>query len=78
MLGTKTYNEKLINCGSNYKKNDNAFIILVEQKLPSGFDMFIQTRSRATKIYKGTMKPTFEVFLKGFLMVHNKNNPKSF
>ena len=55
--------EKLNDCGINYKKNDNALIILVEQKLPSCFDMIIQTRNRAIEMSKWTMKPIFECFL---------------
>ena len=63
----KTLNEKLNNCGKDYKKTDTALIILVEQKLPSCFDMFIQTRNRALELSQSTMKPTFDYFCKGFV-----------
>ena len=42
----KTLNEKLNSCGKDYKKTDTALIIFVECKMPSCFDMFIQTRNR--------------------------------
>jgi hypothetical protein len=61
----KTLNEKLNNCGKDYKKIDTALIILVEHKLPSCFDMFIQTRNRGIKMSKGTIKPNFDEFCKG-------------
>ena len=60
----KTYNEKLNNCGSDYKKNDNSLTILVEQKLPSCFDMFIQTRNKSIEISEVTLRATFEDFVK--------------
>ena len=43
----KTLNKKLNSCGKYYKKADTALIILVEFKMPSCFDMFIQTRNRS-------------------------------
>ena len=43
----KTLNEKLNSCGKDYKKIDIALIIIVERKMSSCFDMFIQTRNRA-------------------------------
>ena len=46
----KTLNEKLNNRGKYYKKVDTALIILVEQKLSSSFDMFIQTSNRALEL----------------------------
>jgi len=46
----KTLNEKLNNCGKYYKKTDTALIILVEQKLPSCFYMFIQTSNKALEL----------------------------
>jgi hypothetical protein len=63
----KSYNEKLNNCGSDYKKNDTTLIILVEKKLPPIYDMFIQTRNRAIEMSKGTLKPNFEDFCKGLI-----------
>jgi hypothetical protein len=50
----KTLNEKLNNCGKDYKKTDIALIIIVEHKLSSCFDMFIQTSNRAIEMSKGT------------------------
>ena len=44
-----------------------ALIILVEQKLPSCFDMFIQTRNRALELSQSTTKPTFDDFCKGLI-----------
>ena len=46
------------------KQNCNAFIILVDQKLSSYFDIFIQSRSKANELCKGTLKPIFEDFCK--------------
>ena len=59
----KTLNEKLNNCGKDYKKTNIALIIVVEQNLPSCFDMFIQTRNRALELSQSTTKPTFDAFL---------------
>jgi hypothetical protein len=56
----KTLNEKLNNCGKDYKNTDTALIILIEHELPSCFDMFIQNRNRAIEMSKGTTKPTFD------------------
>ena len=61
----KTLNEKLNSSGKDYKKNDTALIIFVECKMPSCFDMFIQTRNRALKLSQSTMKQTFDDFCKG-------------
>ena len=63
----KTLNEKLNNCGKDYKKIDTALIILVEQKLLSCFDMFIQTRNRALELSQSTRKPSFDAFCKGLI-----------
>lgn len=63
----KTLNKKLNNCGKDYKKIYIALIILVEHKLPSCFDMFIQTRNRSNEMSKGTTKPTFDEFFKGLI-----------
>ena len=63
----KTLNEKLNNCGKDYKKTRTALIILVEQKLASCFDMFIQTRNRALELSQSTTKPTFDAFCKGLI-----------
>lgn len=60
----KNLNEKLNNCGKDYKKTVIALIILVEQKFPSCFDMFIQTSNRALELSQSTMKPTFDDFYK--------------
>ena len=46
---------------------DTALIILVEQKLPSYFDMFIKTRNTALELSQSTMKPTFDDFCKGLV-----------
>ena len=43
----KTLNGKLNSCAKDYKKTDSALINLVERKMPSCFDMFIQTSNRA-------------------------------
>ena len=61
----KNLNEKLINSGIGYNKTDTTLIILVEQKLPSSFDMFIQTRNSALEFSQSTMKHTFDDFFKG-------------
>ena len=45
LVELKTLNEKLNNCGKDYKKTSISLIILVEQKLPSSFNIFIQTRN---------------------------------
>ena len=63
----KTLNEKLNACGKDYKKNDTALIIIVEQKLPPSFDMFIQTRNRALEMSKGATTNTFEDFCLGLI-----------
>ena len=63
----KTLNEKLNACGKDYKKNDTALIIFVEQKLPPSFDMFIQTRNRAIEMSKWTITNTFEEFCQGLI-----------
>jgi hypothetical protein len=63
----KTYNEKLNACGKDYKKIDTTLIILVEQKFPSYFDMFIQTQNRAIEMSNGSVKTTFEEFCKGLI-----------
>ena len=63
----KTLNEKLNNCGKDYKKTDISLIILVEQKLSSSFDMFIQTRNRALELFQSTTKPTFDDLCKGLI-----------
>jgi hypothetical protein len=63
----KTLNEKLNNCGNDYKKTYTTLFILVEQKLSDSFHMFIQTRNREIEIYQGSMKPTFEYFYKGLI-----------
>ena len=60
----KTLNEKLNNCGKYYKKTDTALIIIVEQNLPSCFDMFIQTRNRALELSQSTTKPAFYAFVR--------------
>ena len=67
----KTLNEKLNNCGKDYKKTSTAFIIPVEQKLPSCFDMFIQTRNRALELSQSTAKSTFDAFCKGIVQKNN-------
>jgi hypothetical protein len=67
LVELKTYNEKLNNCGKDYKKIDTTLIILVEQKFPSVYDMFIQTWNRAIEMSNGTVKPTFEEFCKGLI-----------
>ena len=58
-------NEKINNYGKSYNKIDTALIILVEQKLPSSFDMFIQTRNSALELSQSTMKHNFDDFFKG-------------
>ena len=63
----KTLNEKLNNCGKDYKKTNTAPIIIVEQKLPSCFDMFIQTRNRALELSQSNTKATFDAFCKGLI-----------
>ena len=63
----KTLNEKLNSCGKDYKKTDTALIILVERKMPSCFDMFIQTRNRALELSQSTTKKTFDDFCKGLI-----------
>jgi hypothetical protein len=63
----KTLNEKLNNCGKDYKKTNSTLVILVEKKMPSSFDMFIQTRHRAIEMSKGYMTPRFEYFFKGLI-----------
>ena len=65
----KTLNEKLNNCGKDYKKNDTALIIFVEHKLSSCLDMFIQTRNRAIEMSKGTTQPTFGELCKELINV---------
>ena len=60
----KTLNEKLNSCGKDYKKTDTALTILIERKMPSCFDMFIQTRNRALKLYQSTTKQNFDDFCK--------------
>ena len=67
LVELKTLNEKLNNCGKDYKKTDTFLIILVEQKLSSCFDMFIQTRNRALELSQSTTKPTFDNFCKGLI-----------
>ena len=64
----KTLNEKLNKCAKDYKKTNTALIILVEQKLPSCFDMFIQTRNRALELSQITTKPNFDAFCKGLVI----------
>ena len=61
----KNLNEQLKICGIDYNKTDTTLIILVEQKLPSSFDMFIQTRNSALEFSQSTMKHTFDDFFKG-------------
>ena len=63
----KILNEKLINCGIGFNKTDTTLIILIEQKMASSFDMFIQTRNRALELSQSTMKPTFDDFCKGLI-----------
>ena len=60
----KTLNEKLNSCGKYYKKTDTALIIFVERKIPSCFDMFIQTRNRALELSQSTTKQNFDHFCK--------------
>jgi hypothetical protein len=48
-------------------KNDTTLIILVENKMPNIYDLFIQTRNRAIEMSKGTLKPNFEDFCKGLI-----------
>eukprot|EP01018_Ginkgo_biloba_P038716 Gb_00331 [translate_table: standard] len=70
----KSINEKLDQCGNDYKKSDAALIILVERKLSPIYDIFIQTRARAIKISIGRHKPLpdFEEFSKGLINEQNK------
>ena len=63
----KTLNAKLNNCGKYNNKTDIALIILVEQKFPYCFDMFIQTRNRALELSQSTTKPAFYDFCKGLI-----------
>ena len=56
----KPLNEKLNSCGKDYKKTDTALIILIERKMSSCFDMFIQTRNRALELSQSTTKQTFD------------------
>jgi len=42
----KSLNEKINNCGKDYKKTDIVLIILVEHQLSFCFYMFIQTRNK--------------------------------
>jgi len=67
LVELKTLNEKLNSCGKDYKKTDTALIILVERKMPSCFDMFIQTRNRALELSQSTTKQTFDDFCKGLI-----------
>eukprot|EP00253_Pinus_taeda_P001586 PITA_01586 len=67
LVELKTLNEKLNNCGKYYKKTNIALITLVEQKLSSCFDMFIQTRNRALELSQSTMEPTFDGLCKGLI-----------
>jgi len=53
--------------GKDYKKNCIALIILVEQKLPPSFYMFIQTRNMALEMSKWTLTNTFEEFWQGLI-----------
>ena len=68
----KTLNEKLINCGIGYNKTDTALIILIERKMTSSFDMFIQTRNRALELSQSATKATFDDFCKGFINEQEK------
>ena len=63
----KALNEKLNSCGKDYKKTYTALIILVERKMPSCFDMFIQTRNGALELSQSTTKQTFDDFCKGLI-----------
>ena len=63
----KTLNEKLNNYGKYYKKTDTTLIILVEQKLSSCFDIFIQTMNRDLELSQSTTKPIFDAFCKGLI-----------
>ena len=54
------------------KENDNALTILVEQKLPLFFDMFIQTGNIASEMSKRTMKTNFEDFCEGLNYGQNR------
>ena len=63
----KTLSEKFNSCGKYYKKMDTALVILVEHKLPSCFDMFIETRNKSIEMSKGTTKPTLDEFCKGLI-----------
>lgn len=63
----KTLNVNLNNCGKDYKKTYTSLIILVEQKFPFCFDMFIQTRNRALELSQSNMKPIFDDFYKGLI-----------
>ena len=63
----KTLNEKLNCCGKDYKKTNIALIILIERKMPSCFDMFIQTRNRALELSQITTKQNFDDFCKGLI-----------
>ena len=60
----KTLNEKLNNCGKNYNKTDTALIIIVEHKMASCFDTFIQTRNRDLELSQSTTKQNFDDFCK--------------
>ena len=63
----KTLNDKLNSCGKDYKKTDTALIILVEHKMPSCFDMFIQTKNIALELSQSTTKQTFDDFCEGLI-----------
>ena len=67
LFKSKTLNEKLNSCRKNYKKTDIALIILIERKIPSCFDMFIQTRNRALELSQNITKQTFDDFCKGLI-----------
>ncbi len=63
----KTLNEKLNNCGKDYKKINTALIIIVEQKLSACFNMFIHIRNTALEMSQSTMKPNIDDFCKGLI-----------
>ena len=58
----KMLNEKINNCGIDYKKIDIALTIIVEQKMSYYFDMFIQTRNTDLELSQSTTKHTFDDF----------------
>jgi hypothetical protein len=67
----KSYNEKLNNCGFEYTKHDITLIILVENKFPQIYDLFIQPKNKSIEVSKGILKPNFEEFCKGLICEHN-------